>query len=178
MSPPDSIDMVMAMTRSVLLIICALAGVLCIYLGWRLYMNFITVATKGEFAGLGLKLKLASGGPGAVISALGIWLLLSVVNRPIEISEGISTETTKLPIQLASQNNNVGSSPCFLYIKKRRFDSGLSDITPNDVEQATAKANAALRRAGSNGINDAEERSETIRILSRLGSIVREQNND
>lgn len=139
-------------------------------------MNAVNLATNGEVSGMGFKLKLASGGPGAVIAGLGVWLLLSVVNRPMEISVTAPTVQRSSMAYLTAEKAESQKDKCFLYIKTRKFDTGLGDITQPQVESAAEAAAAALHKAAKSGIEDPEERSETIRILNRLAGIVRESN--
>lgn len=79
---------VAVLTRAVVLIISALSGVLCIYLGWRLYKDAILTPTSGTATTSGFKLKFASAGPGVFFALFGMWLLVGIINRPLQLNNG------------------------------------------------------------------------------------------
>jgi hypothetical protein len=197
MDQTASIALILATTRSVLLIICELAAILCIYLGWKLYIKAISSSTEGEVSGPGFKVKLASGGPGVFLCGLGVWLLLSVANRPFETttSEAIpsaqapsgstqpsalaepasaQTRTASFYLAVATQPTSAGpqkpvtkSSVCLVRHVTMRMDVGLP-LTTTDVELAVKSAAAAIRLAGSAAIVDNEERNNTLKVLDQL----------
>jgi hypothetical protein len=199
MNETVSIALILAATRSVLLIICELAGVLCIYLGWKLYIKAVASTTEGEFSGPGFKLKLASGGPGVFLCGLGIWLLVSIANRPFETTTSealpsaqtltpsvpignatlralaqtpmgsVYSATASSPISPAQKKPAEKASPCLVRTVTTRMEVGLS-LTTVDVEQAAKTAAMGIKRAGAASIADDEERSVTVRVLDQLAS--------
>jgi hypothetical protein len=197
MNAASNIALLLAATRAVSLIICELAGILCICLGWKLYIKAIASSTEGEFSGPGFKIRLAAGGPGVFLCGLGIWLLLSVANRPFET-------TTTEPVASASASAGAPdpraageaavarpadfhlvaapqaappaqkkpaeqSQTCLVRVITTRLDVGLR-LTTADVEAAARNAAAGIRRAGAASIPDPEERAVTVRVLDQLAS--------
>jgi hypothetical protein len=170
-----SINLILAATRSTLLILCALAGILCIFLGWKLYVRAITTPTAGELSGLGFRLKLASGGPGVFMCALGVWLLLSVVNRPFQTTEQTAVPSASsagfLMVAQAASPPEPRQTKCLLRITSTTFDTGESDLTAATIGEAADTAVQGLLRAGAAGIKDDEQRVITVTSLNRLAFV-------
>ncbi|MFZ5550820.1 MAG: hypothetical protein ACOZJX_19135 [Pseudomonadota bacterium] len=165
-------DLIMFWTRATVLVITALAGVMCIYLGWRLYIESVRSSTQGEFEGMGFKFKLVSFGPGVFLAALGVWLLAGVANRPIQLED---REGPPQPIGyvLPSKEGNFSvqasqpqqSPPCLVKQRKRVWAIGRGDLTALEIAHLSNFAADAIAKAKGAGIEDAEKRAD---IISRL----------
>jgi hypothetical protein len=81
----DTVDFVVVASRSIVLIIAAAGGILCIVLGWRLYKDAILSKTEGSATLKHGRIKLAAAGPGVFFALFGMWLLVKLVDRPIQI---------------------------------------------------------------------------------------------
>lgn len=80
-----SLDHVYVIGRLLLLLVPAFAGMLSLYLGYRLYLRGIESRTDVDAgAGEGWRIKLSTHGPGAVFIIFGIWLLVTVVNKELQ----------------------------------------------------------------------------------------------
>lgn len=197
MNNAATIALTLAITRSVLLIICELSAILCIYLGWQLYVKAITSNTEGEFSGPGFKVKLAAGGPGVFLCGFGVWLLLSVANHPFETttSEPVTSiqaptaeveraaatyaELSRTPhadhyITAATQTTSptqtrpaARNEVCLVRTVTTRMDVGLQ-LTAADVARAARAAAGGIRKAGPASLADDEERAMTVRVLDQL----------
>ncbi len=71
--------------RSVVLVIAALAGTLCLYLGWKLYKDAVVSRTGGALETSSFKVKLAAASPGVFFVAFGTFLLVTLVNKPYKV---------------------------------------------------------------------------------------------
>lgn len=199
MNAADTVALTLAITRSILLIVCELAAILCIYLRWRLYLKAVTSNTQGELSVPGFKLKLASGGPGIFLCGYGVWLLLSVANHPFETttSEPIAriqppdaemqgsafTPSGWAMVPLANhytvsatqattptrQPSDEKRYVCLVRTVTTRMDIGLQ-LTAADVEQAARAAATGIRKAGRVSLADDEERAATVRVLDQLAT--------
>ena len=96
--------------RHSVLIICAIAGVLCIYLGWRLYKDTVTSYTKSEAKTTSFSIKIVSAGSGVFFAAFGMWLLVNLVNRPYQMTADITP-----PLEQKSTNAHSYSPSDYHY---------------------------------------------------------------
>ena len=79
-------EQIAVISRATALIISAFAGMLCIYLGWRLYRDAKTSSTEGEASTSSLKIKIVAAGPGVFFALFGMWLLTNIVNTKTNVS--------------------------------------------------------------------------------------------
>jgi hypothetical protein len=89
-------EYVVIFTRAAILIIAALAGVMCIYLGWRLFFEGAKSRTDLEITHASFKVLLKASTPGLFFTFFGVGLLIFSINNRLELSvvEG-GTSTTK-----------------------------------------------------------------------------------
>ncbi|MFM0351408.1 hypothetical protein [Paraburkholderia sp. RL17-347-BIC-D] len=92
----DSVDLVVVAARSIVLIIAAAGGVLCIFLGWRLYKDAILSKTEGSAVLKQGKFKLAAAGPGVFFALFGMWLLVKLVDRPVQVGNSATSPQAEL----------------------------------------------------------------------------------
>ncbi len=80
----------MSFARSVNLSLAVIAGITCIYLGWKLYHDTVVSKTAGEFSWKEFRVKLTASGPGIFLVFFGAWLIYSVVSQ--RLSFGVNQE--------------------------------------------------------------------------------------
>lgn len=90
------VDLALTLSRGSVLLISALAGVLCIYLGWRLYRDAVVSKTAGLVEYKGLRFRLVAAGPGVFLVAFGAWLLVHLIDRPLEMSDPVTHSSVPL----------------------------------------------------------------------------------
>lgn len=183
MTECSAIELIMFGTRGVVLILIAVAGIMCIYLGWRLYKDAVVSRTTGELQAAGVKLKLASLGPGIFLAALGVWLLAGVANRPVQQTE---TTPAKQPASFTARSTgwqfhqvtgapaNTATKPCTQCLIRqvsRVMSTGEPDVTTADIALTARAAAEALTNAKSAGIQDARERAQVITRLYRISEL-------
>lgn len=173
-----AMEIIAASSRGLVLVIAALAGTLSIYLGWRLYKDSVLPKTSGEAAMTGMKFKLVAAGPGVFFVAFGMWLLVSLVNRPLALEEPVKVKAlvpASPHLQLAQVRQDAKASDCPRCLVARRrlefFDGG-RDTTPAQVRDALDYAVAAIRD-GSARYKEGDERmraaADAVRTLTVLG---------
>lgn len=82
--PPDclsTIQFAQIAVRGSALLLVSIGGMVCIYLGWRLYQSAMSSAVAGELSVQGLSLKLSAASPGVFLAAFGAYLLFSVAQH-------------------------------------------------------------------------------------------------
>jgi hypothetical protein len=177
------VDLVIFGTRGAVLILIALGGILCIFLGWRLYRDTVSVRTAGELQAGGLRLKLVSSGPGVFLVGLGIWLLASVANRPVQTNENVPVKPAvgRSSTDWPSLQRVVDKGPapeaappcaqCLIAMRSRSMSTGEADITSKEVGAAARSASAAVKRAQDYGVADTSERASLIVKLNRIAEL-------
>ena len=84
-------ELIAVTTRAIVIILAALAGILCIYLGWRLYFESIRANSKLELSSGLYKLTISTAAPGLFFVAFGVALLANVLSTRVEIEEITNT---------------------------------------------------------------------------------------
>lgn len=85
----SNIEVTQIIVRAILLTMVSAGGILCIYLGWRLYKDSIISKVTGEFSRGDLKLKITSACPGILLAAFGSYLLFTVAQHRFTINTSI-----------------------------------------------------------------------------------------
>jgi hypothetical protein len=124
-------------TRAIILVISALAGVMSIYLGWRLYRDSLPSSVEGEAGYKDWTVKMSAAGPGVFFALFGMGIIIYLIANPFEISseqplnESVSTPATFLTplssdgrfIMIADQRR--GARSCLIRNNfKARFSTG------------------------------------------------------
>jgi hypothetical protein len=163
--------------RGITLLLVTFGGILCIYLGWRLYRDGINSAVNSEFSkGEQWKITLRSAGPGVFFALFGMGILVWIVHN--------QTEIQTLEPEPAEQGLNVGSGlhdllegrayaaapkqtgkVCFR-VRKIRMQLGAS-LESKDFQMAVRES-VTLLKQGRFPDADRERVSSTILVLSRL----------
>ena len=94
-------QLIVVVARSCVLIISALAGVLFIFMGWRLYKDVVVSQTEGEASTSTFSIKMISGGPGVFFALFGMWLLVSLVGQEAKLGSPAQ------PVRPASLRSNI-----------------------------------------------------------------------
>jgi hypothetical protein len=81
-----SVEIIAAIARACVLVICAAGSVLSIYWGWRLYKDAIASPTLGDASVGKYKVKLVAAGPGVFFAIFGMVILWKLVDRPADIT--------------------------------------------------------------------------------------------
>ena len=174
----ELIEIILATGRVAVLIIGMFAGIFSIYLGWRLYRDQVVsrvnaqIKWKDDF-----KLVFGAASPGIALALFGVWLLVTIVQQRVDLSEAVpnrNVQTTKpstsqaslarrmegqysiLPVQSTpsssggSNASNTTTKPvpdCTIRIKSRRLYSGDDDLSSADVRSALETSLIELERA-------------------------------
>jgi hypothetical protein len=117
-------------SRGIVIVIATLAATMSIFLGWKLCKESGIQRTEGQATFSGLKVKLISAGPGVFFAAFGMWLLVSLVNRPLQLER--ATEARKEAFSNSSTLDNLESKPrnsrtAFLPIAENKGVGALAD---------------------------------------------------
>lgn len=183
-NPCSQVDTVFALARGGVLIIAAIAGIVCIYLGWRLYNDAVVSKSKGEFQGGGLRFTLTAASPGVFLVAFGIWLLITLVNRTATLEHTEENVRKEKPTAMQSGVLKMAAAkklpvteeqPCILRRKTTRvLFSGGEVLNATHIEDAMRQSISGLTRAGDYGVTDITERAALIGTLQ----IIREAANE
>ncbi|MET3052119.1 hypothetical protein ABXV19_09865 [Pseudomonas alkylphenolica] len=176
-SPCITPQILAALARSSVLVICAIAGVLCIYLGWRLYKDVVLSHTEGEAKTNRFSIKIVSAGPGVFFAAFGMWLLVTLVNRPYQMSADNApvpeprlssfaySELTPMLRLAADDKADEETTHCFslVFFDGQRIDKKSMTEALNLAVREIAKGNPTENINGFT-IN----RNQAINILTKL----------
>jgi hypothetical protein len=150
--------------------------VLAIFLGWKLYKDAVLSAVSGEAELSGTRFKLAAAGPGVFFALFGMWLLVKLVDRPLELEDAVPVKApinrallseqlptgSAAPVLLAqardrnppgfwltqaSQDESRISSADCLVIKSKRVLFAGHPLTASAVDDALSTAIAELKLA-------------------------------
>ena len=187
---PIVIDLVLSITRGSVLLICAFAGVLSIYLGWRLYREAVVSKTSGLLEFKGLRFRLIAAGPGVFLVAFGAWLLVHLVDHPLEMSDPVASHRSSFdgkqsdpqaflriasPLIAVTDVTTKKQPPpeCIVPVRIRRLYGGGDELslTRSSVHEALAIAIAAVKAPASSearaSMNE-DERQRKDKVLAIL----------
>lgn len=191
----SQIDLIIAVTRAIVLVICALSGSVSIFLGVRLYQQTISSRSSGELSAMGMKVVLKSSGPGLFLIAFGVIVLLALVSRPASFDDTIGQSAVRHAVARGDSScerpmrSTVAWTPtaavgavggmapaasapaareCLVYVRHREFGSGKNLLARPNIEWALATAIDGLRTGGASGIGDPGQRVDVIQTLSAL----------
>lgn len=174
----ETMLLISTFTRSAILIICALSGPLCIYLGAQMYNKGITDRTTAELSGMGVKTVIKSGGPGLALVVCGITILATLVLTKFEFSEEKSiSKTTEIQttnktdfyiLKTEAKNQKTEKQPCLISKTTISFQDGSKDLTKKEIHEATELAINGLTRAEEKGIEKESNRIFALTILAYL----------
>lgn len=162
------IEFIIVLTRATILIISALAGVLCIYLGWRLFFETAKAKSSLEIGHANFKLSLSSTAPGLFFTLFGIILLIVSIQSKIEVSN-IESTVPSVPVKPAKYYSNHIQSPVTGFI---RVSESKPTATVIAASATSAQANTSICKYKSRTIKwfDApDSRPEQLVILDALG---------
>jgi hypothetical protein len=155
------IDVILVLGRVIVLILGMLAGVITIYLGWRLYKDSVISKTSGEVNFKSIKIILTSGGPGVFLAVFGAYILITVLNQKVELSanegrlssrgfENFSTFAPRSPEVWLVGGEATGKAadgksaiidspktmPCAIKTTTKKLYTGTKLLTPLEIRQA------------------------------------------
>jgi hypothetical protein len=192
------IDLVMVITRSIVLVICAIFGGWSIVLGARMYQVAVSGRSHAELSGMGFKLVLKSAGPGLCLIGFGAVILSLLIMRPLVFHDSAETDdprTTPAPSLEKQSSPGVGkldensgaqlirvqasasasrAKKCLVWVRRREFSTGQDPLSRTRIEAALTAASNGLIRAGEGGIRSPIERAETLNTLEELRDATRE----
>lgn len=162
----ENIDTIMTVGRVIVLWLSLISGTVCIYFGWSLYKNTILSKTSGELTYGAVKLAIAANGPGVFIALFGAYIVATVVNQKLELSQSTSHEQVSRPpsqpdIRLNSYQNwttpetiligtNESKPKCLVTLTRKSLLLGDEEITSDDLHSAIDASLKALEKTGTN----------------------------
>jgi hypothetical protein len=186
----------MSFARSVNLSLAVVAGMFCIYLGWKLYHDTVISKTAGEFSWKEFRVKLTASGPGVFLVFFGAWLIYSVVSQ--RLSFGVNQEEagpTKTSLQDVRPNSRsskdfqaslllVQATPtppkdqgCAVRKAQSFGFSGQggveANIKPQDIENALDTGISQIRKSAAAELQanpqfNIQNYAQAIRILNQM----------
>jgi hypothetical protein len=185
-----TIEIILAVARSLILVVAAASGTFCIYLGWRLYRDTVISKVSGEGKYNSFKFKFSSASPGIILAGFGFWLLVTIVQMPLDLSEtreapirpsAMELTTSPKLIEVSEKLENAGSAPtqgsepikCLIVRKVRRLTIGM-EPTVGEIDYALSDSMKKLRASANPG-NESES-LQTIDALDYLQESLRETN--
>jgi hypothetical protein len=150
------IDVTMVAFRGIVLVGCAIGGILSIYLGWRLYADSMLAKTEGTAHFSNMRFRLVSAGPGVFFAAFGMWLLVSLSKQTVQLNDQVglpansgSTQAVPSPsgfsqmppalsqprfLRVQASSNQINSSnTCLVRKRSRSFFVGDQKINPKEI---------------------------------------------
>lgn len=186
------VDLVIVVTRAIILLGCLGAAILSIVLGAKMYQVGVSEKSSAELQGMGIKLVIKSAGPGLLLIAFGIVLLLSLVARNV-VMEDSEARTSKSavyrelappgPLAVADTKDGkdakeakAADKVCVLSTRKRVFSGGGNNdlLSSTSLHKSAESAADGLSRAGEQGIADKIQRANVIKVLKEISSAARE----
>lgn len=193
-----SSGLALSFARSINLSLAIGAGMLCIFLGWKLYRDTVISKTSGDFSWGELRFKLSASGPGIFLVLFGAWLVFSVVSQRVDF--GMSQDNapvsktsfrdidsiyrlainagTHRDLLLRTQSVKQPSCEKSCAIKASKFGVSMQSgaegfVTSQEIEKTLDFAIAAIRKdaAASMQTNpqfNSQEHAQAVRILSQL----------
>jgi hypothetical protein len=137
-----SSGLALSWARSLNLTIASVVGLVCIWLGWRLYNDVVVGKTSGEVTWNKFGAKLASSGPGVFLVLFGAWLIYSVVIQRFQLD----SESNQLP---AASKKTTMISPKSHYPDVRILSVAASAPPSRDPENCLVRKR--LRLSGQGG---------------------------
>lgn len=177
--PQFYLALIGAVARAVVLVIAAVSGTLCIYLGWRLYRDAIISRTTGEFnTSGGTKIKLWAAGPGVFFVVFGAWLLVHVVNKEFRVGNPVEAGALVSPAVILAQYKSpptaqpAPSKPttkCAIGFSMSFWD-GSSPPTAIAVERSLELAIKSVRASISkeSDVKNVRRHEEALEVLQHL----------
>ena len=193
-----SSGLALSYARSINLSLSIVAGMLCIFLGWKLYRDTVISKTSGDFSWGEFRIKLSASSPGIFMVLFGAWLIFSVVSQRVNF--GMSQDETPVTktsfrntesiygsasdsgmqrdLLLLTQSAQQPSQERSCAIRSSKFGvSGYGGsegfVTSQDIEKTLGFAIATIRKdaAASMSTNPQftqQEHASAVRILSQL----------
>jgi hypothetical protein len=185
-----TIDIILAVARSLILVIAAVSGTFCIYLGWKLYRDTVISKVSGEGEYKSFKFKFSSASPGIILAGFGFWLLVTIVRMQLDLSEtreapirpsAMQLMASPKLIEVSEKIENAGSAPtqssepikCLIVRKVRRLTIGI-EPTVGEIDSALSDSMKKLRATATP--SNESETLQTIDALDYLQESLRETN--
>lgn len=190
--------MAMTFARSINLSLAIVAGVICIFLGWKLYRDTIISKTTGDVTWRDFRIKLTSSGPGVFLVLFGAWLIYSVIEQRVNfsgeqaakenVSYGYPADNKQaalnhlIKVKDNSPSGQAGSNRCPFKLRfgVSGFGGRESLISAIEIENALSFAiknisEDVAKKTENNPDFDLRNHAETVRILTELkDNIVKE----
>jgi len=184
--------------RSINLSLAIVAGMLCIFLGWKLYRDTVISKTSGDFSWGELRIKLSASSPGIFMVLFGAWLIFSVVSQRVNFSmsqdEAPATKTSfrnteslyRLASDAGTQRDLLPLTPsvqqpardrsCAIRSSKYSYSGQAGAegfMTSQDIEKTLDFAIAIIRKDAQASKQttpqfNRQEHASAVRILSQL----------
>ena len=164
-------ELIAVYVRGIVLILTTLAGIMCIYLGWRLYFENIKSSSKLEATAGSGKFSLQSTAPGVFFVLFGAALLIYVLKTTVEFEDSQESlpqkKATRYDQIFASQNNsdNLGH-PTFSSVQRIYAQSKVGPAT--DKPAAEPPSPCIYRSRKFKWFDDDDNRSEREQIVDTL----------
>ncbi|MCJ0765516.1 hypothetical protein [Variovorax terrae] len=194
MNCDDLIDTILALGRISVLVLGMLAGTFVIYLGWKLYRDAVISKTSGEFSYKSVRVALTATGPGVFLALFGAYLLHTIVNQQVDLSQssgGATLAPGKAPTHQqplaghaagaalirvqATAPAPAAAAPkpapdCTIQVKTRRLYAGQPPLSQGDIRAALTLALASLEQQKRQLTDDGQVASmrSTIAIMEQL----------
>jgi hypothetical protein len=178
-----TLDTLYVVIRGTVLVIASLGACMSIFLGWKLYRDGAVSSVDGEAStGTGWKLRLTAAGPGVFFALFGMWLLVHLVNRSLEMEDEYqaaspagqaaaapaSAAYPALFLAAAVQPQPV-AKPTTCVIARRRRVLLDGDVSPDQVREALRTAIVVMeKRRGKLSSQKAARIADAVDVLTEL----------
>lgn len=188
------VDMMLVGFRGVVLVTCAVGGILSIYLGWRLYKDSMLVRTEGSAQFANMRFRLVSAGPGVFFAAFGMWLLKTLATQTVQLADEVQVPVTPShseaapahsaynvapaptwPIAVLRIDANAASAPkpdCVITRRTRSLLGGADDLAPKDIKReldyTIGELAKGIRSDAPDDDSENENRRRAIKTLRAL----------
>lgn len=151
----NGIDLILASGRVLVLVSGMVSGMICIYLGYRLYGEGIKSKSTGEFSFNSIKIAITAASPGIFLALFGSYLMVTIIHKQLELHQKQYSEQAPYPststeksdseksFLLKTQGNaNEQRRDCRCLIReiKKSLFSGSQGLTPDAAETSLTVA--------------------------------------
>jgi hypothetical protein len=181
------VETILAIGRVTVLILGMLSGTFTIYLGWKLYRERVVSRSVGELNFKDLRIALTAAGPGVFLALFGAYLLVTVINRPLDLSQSLAPEAVESDSSEQKTNSTapVGVEPqffltsstspakplanaqnrCLIFRRTITLYSGDREITAADADSSLEVAFRVLHDRQASLPADSQELPELRRAM-------------
>ena len=124
------LDIVLVGGRVAVLLLGMVAGMWCVWLGVRLYGDGVKSRSSGEVSFKSTRIVLTAASPGIFLALFGAGLMVSIVNRPLEMSDRQGVEGQKHAQARANLLEGLQSVPSQTTAKLIPTQASAADVEP------------------------------------------------